>query len=73
MSSRTESLNESVPIPMAGIFSPLAGMVLVISGRDDSAGSAAANPRGSRVAMLATTPASRRSRRETLQFDASVM
>src|SRR5205085_10571165 len=53
----TLSLHDALPI--SGIFSPLAGMVLVISGRDDSAGSAAANPRGSRVAMLATTPASR--------------
>jgi hypothetical protein len=45
----------------------------VISGSDNPAGSAAGNGLVSRVLMLATTPASMNSRRETLEFARLVM
>jgi hypothetical protein len=62
-----------VPIPIAGILSPLEGMALVISGSDNPAGSAAGDRLVNRVLMLATTPASMNSRRETLEFTRLVM
>jgi len=48
-------------------------MAFVISGSDNAVGSAAGNALVSRVPMLATTPASMNSRRETLKLPRLVM